>query len=160
MHIVSCQMLSAISSSTLSTLLPFLYVEISSRTCVTSAGSSAAVCLLHAAAITKAALDPSVRIAVAACLDMCLSGISDPATPFGGSMKRRMADVRRDVCLQGILASGHLSGGSMNPARSFGPALAGSLGEHTGDGLSNLWVYFLGPLLGASIAGACRHACV
>merc|ERR1740127_114102 len=55
--------------------------------------------------------------------------------------------------VMGILASGHLSGGSMNPARSFGPALAGSLGEHTGDGLSNLWVYFLGPLLGASIAG-------
>jgi len=55
--------------------------------------------------------------------------------------------------VMGILASGHLSGGSMNPARSFGPAIAGSLGEHTGDGLSNLWVYFLGPLLGASIAG-------
>lgn len=46
----------------------------------------------------------------------------------------------------GILATGHLSGGSMNPARSFGPALA-----------SNEWknhiVYWVGPLVGASVAG-------
>ena len=55
--------------------------------------------------------------------------------------------------VMGILASGNISGGSMNPARSFGPAVAGAIGKHSGDGLSNLWVYFLGPLLGASIAG-------
>merc|ERR1712137_431489 len=55
--------------------------------------------------------------------------------------------------VMGILATGNISGGSMNPARSFGPAVAGAIGKHAGDGLSNLWVYFLGPLLGASIAG-------
>merc|ERR1711918_20409 len=55
--------------------------------------------------------------------------------------------------VMGILASGNVSGGSMNPARSFCPAVAGAIGKHAGDGLSNLWVYFLGPLLGASIAG-------
>merc|ERR1712171_27099 len=55
--------------------------------------------------------------------------------------------------VMGILATGNVSGGSMNPARSFGPAVAGAIGKHAGDGLSNLWVYFLGPLLGASIAG-------
>jgi aquaporin Z len=37
------------------------------------------------------------------------------------------------------------SGSSVNPARSFGPALVGN--EWTG-----LWIYFLGPALGAAIA--------
>lgn len=45
-----------------------------------------------------------------------------------------------------ILALGHVTGGSMNPARSFGPALMrGDFGLH--------WCYWIGPLLGAA-AGA------
>jgi len=55
--------------------------------------------------------------------------------------------------VMGILASGNVSGGSMNPARSFGPAVAGAIGKHEGDGLSDLWVYFFGPLLGGLLAG-------
>lgn len=44
-----------------------------------------------------------------------------------------------------ILMGGHLTGASLNPARSFGPALlTGNLGQ--------LWLYFVGPLLGASAA--------
>ncbi len=46
----------------------------------------------------------------------------------------------------GILVGGPLTGGSMNPARTFGPALA-----------ANFWdshlVYWLGPLIGAVFAG-------
>src|SRR5438270_714550 len=45
-----------------------------------------------------------------------------------------------------IMAGGAVSGASMNPARSFGPALASGTWSH-------FWVWIAGPLLGAT-AGA------
>ena len=47
----------------------------------------------------------------------------------------------------GVLVGGPISGGSMNPARSFGPALVGW--TWTGH-----WVYWVGPLLGATLGSA------
>jgi MIP family channel proteins len=42
------------------------------------------------------------------------------------------------------LVGGPVSGASMNPARSLGPALFG-------DGISVVWIYIVGPLLGAAL---------
>jgi aquaporin NIP len=53
--------------------------------------------------------------------------------------------VGSSVCITSIFA-GAVSGGSMNPARTLGPALASNI--YTG-----LWIYFLGPVLG-TLSGA------
>ncbi|WVZ08157.1 hypothetical protein V8G54_021503 [Vigna mungo] len=52
--------------------------------------------------------------------------------------------VGSSVCISSIVA-GPISGGSMNPARTLGPAIATS--TYTG-----LWVYFVGPITGAVLA--------
>ena len=46
-----------------------------------------------------------------------------------------------------VLIGGAITGGSMNPARSLGPALFAG-----GAALSNYWVYVVGPIIGAVFA--------
>ena len=64
----------------------------------------------------------------------------DPAGPKIGAMAIGL------TVAMAILLSGPLTGGSMNPARSFGPALIAGKWDHH-------WVYWVGPLLGGGLAG-------
>lgn len=52
-----------------------------------------------------------------------------------------------------IMAFGPLTGGSMNPARTFGPALASGHWD-------NHLVYWIGPLIGATLAAWVQHFCL
>lgn len=47
----------------------------------------------------------------------------------------------------GVMIGGPVTGGSMNPARSFGPALFAG-----GSALSNYWLYLIAPCIGAVLA--------
>jgi MIP family channel proteins len=49
-----------------------------------------------------------------------------------------------------ILVGGPITGAAMNPARHLGPALLGG-------GLDNLWLYWVGPLIGGALAGLVYH---
>ena len=50
-------------------------------------------------------------------------------------------------------AGGNVSGCSLNPARSFGPALVQVMASGFKNPIKQIWIYIVGPLLGAAIAG-------
>lgn len=52
-----------------------------------------------------------------------------------------------------VLIGGPITGGSMNPARSLGPAVFAG-----GAALTNYWIYVLGPFIGAPLAAAAFEA--
>ena len=56
------------------------------------------------------------------------------------------------VCAD-ILMGGPLTGAAMNPARHLGPALLGG-------GFENLWLYWVGPIIGGILAAVCYNKCL
>jgi MIP family channel proteins len=88
--------------------------------------------------------DPIKTIVVEAVLTFFLV-----AAVFGSAVSGRNGNAAGlaigFVLAMDILMGGALTGASMNPARTFGPALA------TGN-LSYLWMYLVGPLAGAALA--------
>jgi MIP family channel proteins len=53
----------------------------------------------------------------------------------------------------GVLIGGPITGGSMNPARSFGPAILAG-----GAAFQHFWIYIVGPMIGATIAAILYEA--
>ena len=49
-------------------------------------------------------------------------------------------------------AGGPISGCSLNPARSFGPALVQVMGKGNNDPIEQIWIYIVGPFVGAVLA--------
>ncbi|XP_075301875.1 uncharacterized protein LOC142365182 [Opisthocomus hoazin] len=116
--------------------------------CAGAVLASAAARLLlpdHAGLVTRvsAAATPGQALAweTLATFQLALAAFAtaDRADPQGGL-------ALGSAVAAGTLAAGPFSGGSMNPARSLGPAvITGIWDDH--------WVYWLGPVLGAVLAG-------
>jgi MIP family channel proteins len=89
--------------------------------------------------------DPAPTIALEAILTFFLV-IAVYGSAVAGRNGNAAAIAIGLVLTMDILMGGYLTGASMNPARTLGPALA--MGN-----LSYLWLYFVGPLLGGAAAG-------
>ncbi|HEX5760137.1 MAG TPA: aquaporin [Thermoanaerobaculia bacterium] len=93
---------------------------------------------------TTVTVTPAAGVVLEAILTFFLlntimnAGVSGKATPLDGL-------AVGFTLVFAILMGGPLTGASLNPARSLGPAVA------TGD-FNDLWVYFVGPALGAAAA--------
>ena len=99
---------------------------------------------------TTISISPAVGVVLEAILTFFLvnqvmnAGISGKATIPGGLA----IGLTLTFC---ILMGGPLTGASLNPARSIGPAVA------AGD-FTNLWVYLVGPAIGGVVAGVLYKA--
>ncbi len=93
------------------------------------------------------AISPGPAIAIEAMLTFLLTGVVfgtaiDPRAKPGSA-----APAITMVVVADVLVGGTATGGSMNPARSLGPALWAG-----GPALAALWIYAVGPVLGAMAA--------
>uniref|UniRef100_A0A0D9W7E1 Aquaporin n=1 Tax=Leersia perrieri TaxID=77586 RepID=A0A0D9W7E1_9ORYZ len=79
---------------------------------------------------------------------VCATAVDDRTSRRGASVTGDMGPLAIGfVAGANILAGGPFDGAAMNPARAFGPALVGWTWRHH-------WVYWVGPLIGAGLAGA------
>jgi MIP family channel proteins len=90
-------------------------------------------------------VSPAVGVVLEAILTFFLVNTVLNAAVSGKAGNMAGAAIGLTLTL-GILMGGPLTGGSLNPARSLGPAVASG-------NFANLWVYFVGPILGGVAAG-------
>jgi aquaporin Z len=91
---------------------------------------------------------PSVDVLPALVVEFVLTFFLVQAVLFAaveGTAGERAGFVIGLTVFFGILMGGPLTGGSLNPARTLGPAI------FTGE-FATLWIYFAGPLAGAALA--------
>jgi MIP family channel proteins len=120
--------------------------------CAGATAGSFAIKMLFPDSLTLGATAPSgsvgqtflLEVLLTALLMFVILGVSSGPKELGVMAGLAIGGV---VALEALLG-GPISGASMNPARSLGPAIVG--------GAMNIsWIYILGPLLGASLAVAC-----
>ena len=77
---------------------------------------------------------------------VCILGVTQRGAPV------ELAGIAIGLTLAAIhLAGINISGSSVNPARSLGPAIVGF--AHNPEALKQIWLYILAPLIGAGAAG-------
>eukprot|EP00928_Gymnodinium_smaydae_P093956 TRINITY_DN7835_c0_g2_i1.p1 TRINITY_DN7835_c0_g2~~TRINITY_DN7835_c0_g2_i1.p1 ORF type:complete len:297 (-),score=57.93 TRINITY_DN7835_c0_g2_i1:326-1216(-) len=110
-------------------------------------------------------IDPnysSVQVLVAEAFGtflLCFTVWETAVTPQASCGKNACIAIGFAVFLAHILLL-PIDGCSINPTRSFGPAIVSKLvgcSNYTEGGLRDLWVMWVGPLLGAAIAAAVQY---
>ena len=109
----------------------------------------AAVSMGTPAVNTAAGITPAMALVTEMVLTFFLMFVI-----YGAAIDRRATNlgalfIGLTVTLD-ILVGGPISGGAMNPARHLGPALLGG-------GTQHIWIYWVGPIVGASLAALLYH---
>lgn len=117
-------------------------------------GAHALIGTVNAPALHIGALEAgTVEVVLTAFLVFVISALATDAQGIG----RYVAPFAiGGTILLGALWGGPISSGSMNPARSFGPALISGL-ANGGIGWANLTIYIVGPIIGGIIGAVLYH---
>lgn len=94
-----------------------------------------------------------VEIVLTFIFVLCILGVTSPKANHGSFGGLVIGLTLTGVHILGI----GLTGTSVNPARSIGPAIVAAISGNIGP-LVCLWVFVVGPLVGAGLAAACYKA--
>ncbi len=94
-----------------------------------------------------------VEIVLTFIFVLCILGVTSPKANHGSFGGLVIGLTLTGVHILGI----GLTGTSVNPARSIGPAIVAAISGNVGP-LVCLWVFVVGPLVGAGLAAACYKA--
>ena len=143
------------------TLAGFSLVVIYSELGMGSGGLTGAQAVT-ASALGTPSFDPQVLSGGAAMMIEILLTMFLVFAVFGTAVDGRTAKIGGFgvglTLVTNILMGGPLTGSAVNPARTFGPLLAG--GSATSHLWSQHWVYWLGPIVGAVVAAVIYEALI